>query len=103
MASGAANAVFIDTNVLVYATVADAPFHARAEAAIAELRQQHVSLWISRQVIREYLAVLGRQQVSSRTISADALAMQARTLEASFISILPLRQANPPATAAGNE
>ena len=62
MATMAASAVFLDTNVLVYATVASAPLHLIAAEAIERLEQEGGELWISRQVIREYLAVLTRPQ-----------------------------------------
>src|SRR3954464_1633000 len=53
-----AEATFLDTNILVYASVDASPFHTAALSAIAALEQNHVPLWISRQVIRQYLATL---------------------------------------------
>jgi predicted nucleic acid-binding protein len=47
---------FVDTNVLVYSTAAGAPFQRRARAAIAQLEP----LSVSRQILREYLAVMTR-------------------------------------------
>jgi len=58
----AADALFVDTNVLVYANVLEAPFHERALSAIHAARQAGRVLWISRQVIREYLVVMTRPQ-----------------------------------------
>lgn len=52
----AAEPTFLDTNILVYASVDASPFHAVALSAIAALEQQQTPLWISRQIIREYLA-----------------------------------------------
>ena len=54
--------VFIDTNVLVYASTPAAPFHAEAVAVTNSLQSGGADLWISRQVLREYLATLTRQQ-----------------------------------------
>ena len=48
---------FVDTNVLVYAAAADAPFRDRARAAPA-LSAARQGLAISRQVLREYVAVV---------------------------------------------
>jgi predicted nucleic acid-binding protein len=59
----AAEPTFLDTNVLVYASVDASPFHTAALNAIATLEQNKVQLWISRQVIREYLATLVRPQI----------------------------------------
>lgn len=58
----AADPLFVDTNVLVYANVLEAPLHARALGAIHAARQAGRILWISRQVIREYLVVMTRPQ-----------------------------------------
>jgi hypothetical protein len=60
MLTGAVERLFVDTNVLVYANVAEAPFHAEASAAIRTYEAQGVPLWISRQILRAYLATLTR-------------------------------------------
>jgi predicted nucleic acid-binding protein len=62
MATMDANALFIDTNVLVYANVLETPFHQQALAAINAAYQSGRTIWISRQVIREYLVTLTRPQ-----------------------------------------
>jgi predicted nucleic acid-binding protein len=59
-----AEPTFLDTNLLVYASVDASPFHATALNTIAALEQHNVPLWISRQVIREYLATLIRPRMS---------------------------------------
>lgn len=65
---------FIDTNVLVYATAAASPNHARARDALARLASGG-PLAISRQVLREYLAVTTRPQVWAKPLTlAEALA-----------------------------
>ena len=51
--TGANPPVFLDTNVLVYATVTSAPWHAVALQAILSREQAGIELWISRQVIRD--------------------------------------------------
>jgi len=65
MATGAASGVFLDTNVLVYSAVAASPFNLAARNAIANHEAAGTQLWISRQVVREYLAVLSRPQAMS--------------------------------------
>lgn len=62
MATTGDSALFVDTNVLVYANVLETPFHARALKAINAARQAGRTLWISRQVVREYLVVMTRPQ-----------------------------------------
>ena len=60
MTTPAADAVFVDTNVWVFAAVPAAPMHAAAVATLDALSPG--ALWISRQVLREFLAVLSRPQ-----------------------------------------
>ena len=48
MAPTAGNAVFVDTNILVYATFPGAPFHAVARARLNELDANGAVLWTSR-------------------------------------------------------
>jgi predicted nucleic acid-binding protein len=65
--------MFVDTNVLVRARIDGAPNHEIAQARLDfELDSEEVS--ISRQIIREYLAVVTRPQAWSLPMSiADAL------------------------------
>lgn len=62
MTTGDASAVFLDTNTLVYATVAESPFHLPALTAVQSLEQISTTLWVSRQILREYLSTLSRSQ-----------------------------------------
>nr|VFJ95255.1 MAG: Predicted nucleic acid-binding protein, contains PIN domain [Candidatus Kentron sp. LFY] len=55
-------ALFVDTNVLVYANVIETPFHEQALTAINAAHQAGRTIWISRQVIREYLVTMTRPQ-----------------------------------------
>jgi predicted nucleic acid-binding protein len=54
--------LFVDTNVLVQARFAPAPFHARARLALEAGLRGREPLRASRQVLREYLAVVTRPQ-----------------------------------------
>ena len=60
MATPAVDRVFVDANVLVYSTLGQTPLHTKALSTLATLRQASSELWISRQVLREYLAVVTR-------------------------------------------
>ena len=65
--------MFIDTNVLVYSLIPQAPDHHIATAALERAVEDEPAS-ISRQIIREYLAVVTRPQVWSPPLSmADAL------------------------------
>jgi predicted nucleic acid-binding protein len=56
-------ALFVDTNILIYANVIETSFHEQALAAINVAHQAGRGLWISRQVIREYLVTMTRPQI----------------------------------------
>jgi predicted nucleic acid-binding protein len=62
---------FIDTNVLVYASAVGSPFHAQARAALGRL-SGNGQVAISRQVLREYLAVMTRPQAWSTPLTVSA-------------------------------
>ena len=55
--------MFVDTNVLVYATQATAPQHVAAKGKLDSLHADGTVLYVSRQVLREYLAVVTRPQL----------------------------------------
>lgn len=55
--------MFIDTNVLVYARILEAPNHSVARASLERAFQSYEPLRISRQVVREYLSVMTRPQI----------------------------------------
>ena len=56
------SSVFVDTNTLLRATIDSAPLHTEAVSAITRLWDADILCWISRQVIREYIAVVTRPQ-----------------------------------------
>lgn len=83
MATMAADPTFVDTNVLVYASLATAPFHQTAFQALQNLTILGSTLWISRQVLREYLATLSRPQsftspLPTAVLISDLLYFQSR-------------------------
>jgi predicted nucleic acid-binding protein len=83
MATTAVDPVFVDTNILVYANTATAPFHAEAQAVLLTFSVSGAELWISRQILREYLVILSRPQtfsspVPTPTLIADILRFQSQ-------------------------
>jgi predicted nucleic acid-binding protein len=54
--------IFVDANVLVYAASQSAPLHELAVRAVSDHQQAGQSLAVSRQILREYLAVMSRPQ-----------------------------------------
>ena len=67
----AADPVFIDTNVLTYATRRATSEHAAAKSALARLEGEGRSLWISLQILREYLAAVTRPQITSPALPME--------------------------------
>jgi predicted nucleic acid-binding protein len=95
MATTAVDRMFVDTNVLVYSTVASAPPHALALQRLVALRQAGVELWISRPVLREYIATLTRPQTYSRPVPAAVVAADV----AYFQTVLHIAEDGPAVTA----
>ena len=56
--------MFVDTNILVYATDDASPWQDRALKALRKARAQEIELMINQQVLREYLAVTTRFTMS---------------------------------------
>jgi predicted nucleic acid-binding protein len=64
-------AVFLDTSLVVAATVEVHPSHNAASELLDELVSQAEQVCISPQICREFLVVLTRQPVSGRVFSID--------------------------------
>ena len=85
MTIGGVDALFIDTNVLVYATAPPAALHAAARARLAAERAAGHELWISRQILREFLSTLSRPQSFTPPLSAADLTKEVKKFQAQFI------------------
>jgi predicted nucleic acid-binding protein len=80
----AADPVFVDTNVLVYANQELAEFHQRAGARLGELDQAGTPPWVSRQILREYLAVVTRQHGRGAALPTPVAVGRVRQFEGLF-------------------
>jgi predicted nucleic acid-binding protein len=76
--------MFVDTNVLVYASVQGAPNRDLARAALAHQASSGETLRISRQVLREFVAVITRPQSWTRAQSCADAAISAAALAQTF-------------------
>jgi predicted nucleic acid-binding protein len=74
----AAEPVFIDTNVLVYANQANATEHVRATSLVRDAEARSAALWISRQVLREYLSAVTRSQAAGPALSLQIAVTRVR-------------------------
>ncbi len=84
MAMMDAEPLFIDTNILIYANVATAPFHEQALNAIKAAHQAERPLWISRQVLREFIAARTRPQTFAQSSTSNVVIERVRYLEERF-------------------
>jgi predicted nucleic acid-binding protein len=79
--TNAAEPLFVDTNVLVYASWALAPLHAHARSVLADYRSRGASLYISRQIIREWITTLNRPRTGLALVDLIA---EAKIFDAHF-------------------
>ncbi len=84
MATTAADPVFVDTNIPVFAAITTSPLYAEALGQLDAYRQAGVELWISRQILREYLATLSRPQPFTPPLSAATLIADVHGFRAIF-------------------
>jgi len=84
MTTGAADSVFVDTNVLVYRAISQAPLHTEAITAMEARYNAGLRLWTSRQVLGEYLADLSRPQPFTNPLPAPVLVSDVRQFESRF-------------------
>ena len=84
MAPTPGSAVFLDTNVLVYASFPGTLFYDAARARLGELERDGAVFWASRQVLREFLASTTRPGAVVPPPTLDALSRAVRQFEAAF-------------------
>ena len=76
--------MFVDTNVLVNARILEAPDHEAARASLESAFKKSEPLRISRQVLREYLAVVTRPQTWSVALAREDALDDVERLAATF-------------------
>ena len=75
---------FVDTNVLLRAIQTTLPLHFEADALIASARQQGYELWVSRQVIREYVVQVTRPGFLASPYKAKQVTAKVKVIRATF-------------------
>jgi predicted nucleic acid-binding protein len=76
--------VFVDTNILIRALTTNAPLHKEADALIKQSQEQAAELWISRQVLREYIVQSTRPQTYQSALPVEQLLKHVETIETLF-------------------
>lgn len=84
MVTTAVDRLLIDTNVLVYASLRSSPLHGQAILALDAEIHAGTELWVSRQVLREYLAVLTRPGTTTLAAPATTAASDVAQFERMF-------------------
>jgi predicted nucleic acid-binding protein len=74
-----AEPLFVDTNVL-YANIATAPLHAQALHALKATHQAERPLWISRQVLREFIVTRTRPQTFAQPSTPEVVIERVRSM-----------------------
>lgn len=77
-----AETIFIDTNILIYATNDESPFQKKATSVLNQLMSQGIEGVISPQIVREYLVVFTRGDSPNDAARSAALYNVGKFLEA---------------------
>ena len=85
MATGGGEPVFIDTNILIYAHLVRSPLHRMAQESLTALDRQSMDLWISHQVLREYLSAMTRRGDLTAEIPLTSLLRDVRYFTSRFL------------------
>jgi predicted nucleic acid-binding protein len=78
------NKIFVDTNILVYSSLNLFPLYGRANQRMAELMAQNNEIWLSRQVIREYIVNMTRPGIISGAITREEVLNNIQIFSAAF-------------------
>jgi predicted nucleic acid-binding protein len=82
--TGDVKPVFIDTNILVYASTVRSPLHQVARQVLQQQYDSGAELWISRQILREYLATLTRSQSFTDPLPMEILLEEIQVYQSRF-------------------
>lgn len=74
--------IFVDTNILIFATNSASAWHAPAATVLQNLHQQGITLAVSFQVLREYLAASTR--FSGQDFALDTILANLHTFQTQF-------------------
>jgi len=80
MTNADADALLVDTNVLLYAASPRSPFHAPASGALVRHRAAGRPLWISTQIVREFLVVMCNSKLTTPALLPEQAALAVRYL-----------------------
>lgn len=76
----AASRIFIDTNIVASAVIPESPRYFHAQGLLRRLARLDAEVWISRQIIREFVATLSRQELFRKRFEPRDLTDAGRNL-----------------------
>jgi predicted nucleic acid-binding protein len=76
--------VFIDTNILVYANNTLSPFCTVARAQLQNAFATYNSVWVSRQVFREFAVIVSREMMAAGKVDFKLLENTVKRFEQDF-------------------
>ena len=79
-----AREVFVDTNILIYATNRLSPWQRPAERVLRSARRRGVDLVLSPQILREYMAAATRQSPAGSGLPLPAVLTNVRAFQRDF-------------------
>jgi len=82
---GVDNRVFLDTNILVYASIGESIFHDAALEKIQTCHKYGMEIWISHQILREFLAVHTRPNLFVHPLPLTVLIEDIRQFQTIFV------------------
>jgi len=77
--------LFIDTNILVYANNSLSPFSTAARIKLNEAVTNYENLWVSRQVFREFAAIVSREMLAAGNLDFVKLGSVILQFERDFL------------------
>jgi predicted nucleic acid-binding protein len=76
--------LFVDTNVLIFATNSLSPWHQPAQGFLEEASRLRIELVISPQILREYMVAATRSSVGAASLPLSSVLSNVRTFQDSF-------------------
>src|SRR5947209_8593707 len=86
MVTTAVDPWFVDTNILIFANLPSHPLNAAATARLLALQSAESQIWVSRQILREYLAGMTRPRTFTGSTPMAALIADVQRFERTFVA-----------------
>lgn len=75
---------FVDTNILLRALMTEMDFHSEADALLKQMLEEDAELWISGQVIREFIVQTTHPKTLKTSLTIEQVSEQINTIKPLF-------------------